>query len=105
MVNKAAISTATSGSHMPSGVDTFGFYFRTYILHVHQFCLALSPLVSAFHTLEEQCCWLICRSYLYLIEVGLMIPTFLARRCSGNNRINTSVTDSGPNREHIHADT
>ena len=79
--------------------NTFSF------LHVQHFGSALSPLISALHTLEEQCCWLICRSYLYLIEVGLMIPTFLTRCCSSNKRINNSITDSRPNAMHIHADT
>ncbi len=74
---------------------------------VQHFCLALSPLISTFHTLEKQCCWLICRSYLYLIEVGLMIPTFLTRCCSSNKRMNNSITNlcQKPNRVHIHADT
>jgi len=100
LVNKAAISTAVSDSqkakHMPSNMEasgTSGFHHcKIFIPHVWQFCLALSPLISAFHALEEQCCWLICRSYLYLIKVGLMIPTFFTCCCSSKKRMTNSMT-------------
>ncbi len=39
--NKAAIFTAVAGSPMPSGMDTFGFYWRATFL--------LSPLSIDFH--------------------------------------------------------